>query len=93
MLYNFKKVVKKMKALVIGKKHSSVNDNGVQKDFYKLFITHKNPFDNEYTRYEGIGCSDLSVPKEVFDVAEIDKHCLLDFDANRKLLEFEMLDD
>lgn len=80
-----------MKATVIGKKHSSVNDNGVQKDFYKLFLTHKNPFDNEFTKYEGMGCSDLSVPKQVFDIAIVGKQCMLDFDGNKKLLEFEML--
>lgn len=81
-----------MKAEILGKKHSCIEENGRVKHYYKLFLVHKNPFDNEFTKYEGMGCSDVSVPESVFNTAIVGRECELDFDSNRKLLEFNLIE-
>lgn len=80
-----------MKATIIGRKQTAINDNGNIKRYYKLFLTHKNPRDNEFSKFEGIGCSEVSVPYDIFAQAEVGRDCVLDYDCNKKLLDFEMV--
>ena len=81
-----------MKAYVIGKKLSKwTNDKGVEQESAKVFVTHKVPHDSDFTSYEGIGCSEVSVPISYYNDFVIDNQYLLDFDKNGKLLDIEEL--
>ena len=81
-----------MKVTIIGKKKTDfTDDKGVRKLYHKVFATHKAPLDDEYSKYEGMACSEISLPEEVFELIDIDKQYLMDFDKNGKLLEVEEL--
>lgn len=78
-----------MKVTVIGKKHLNFKNNQTNEviDVHSVFVTHKNPFDDEYTQYEGEGCSVINLPGEVYEQLNIGQQYLMDFDKKGKLLE------
>lgn len=78
-----------MKVLIIGKKHLNFTDEKANKtvDVCTLFCTHKNPFDDNITHYEGEGCSQVNVPEQIFKSLNIGQEYIMDFDKKGKLLE------
>ena len=63
--------------------------------------------DNEFSEFKGFGCSEVSVPQSIFESipqsvlnspppinfkGEIKYNCELDYDGNKKLLEFKLLE-
>lgn len=83
-----------MKCEVLGKKYIKFTEEGTGevKEFAKLFVSHRLPADNQATTFEGQGCSEVSVPLEAYSEIPVGSKVLLDFDANKKLLEIEVLD-
>lgn len=78
-----------MKVRVIGKKHVKFTDaNGKQVEFYKIFGTHKNPFSDDFTTYEGEGCSEISLPFEIWNDIRVDSDYLMEFNQNGKLTDY-----
>lgn len=77
-----------MKIHVIGKKTTKdLNGN----EFYKLYCTHKVQLEDSFAKAEGRACSALSVQKYIFDLVELEKDYLADYDKDGKLLDFEAL--
>ena len=78
-----------MKVLIVGKKHLNFKNDKTNEvvDVCTLFCTHKNPFSDNTTQYEGIGCSQVNVPEQIFNSLEVDREYLMDFDKKGKLLE------
>lgn len=82
-----------MKVLVIGKKHVKFfNDEKKQEiEMFKVFATHKNPFNDDITQYEGEGCSEIALPGSIFKDIEVGAEYLMEFDRKGKLLEVSEL--
>ncbi len=77
-----------MKVMVIGKKHVSFDDEkGKHVEFHKVFATHKNPYSDNITEYDGIGCSEITLPENIWKELVIDSEYLMEFDRKGKLLE------
>lgn len=77
-----------MKVKVIGKKHIKFTDtNGKQIEFYKIFGTHKNPFSDDITQYQGEGCSEIMLPVNIWSQLKIDNEYIMEFDRKGKLTE------
>lgn len=77
-----------MKVKVIGKKYSNFLDsNGKMVEIYGVFLTHKNPLDNASTVYEGMGCSDFPLPKDIWETLSVDCYYSMEFDRKGKLVE------
>lgn len=78
-----------MKVTVIGKKHLNFKNNQTNEviDVHSVFVTHKNPFSDDITKYEGEGCSVINLPVEVYEQLNIGQQYLMDFDKKGKLLE------
>lgn len=83
-----------MKCEVLGKKYVKFveESTGEVKEFAKLFVSHRLPPDNQASTFEGLGCSDVSIPLEHYKEIPVGARVNLDFDANKKLLEIEILD-
>ncbi len=83
-----------MKCEVLGKKYVKFveQETGELKEFAKVFVSHRLPADNQATTFEGQGCSEVSIPLEAYAEIPVGSKVLLDFDANKKLLEIEVLD-
>lgn len=81
-----------MKVKVIGKKKGQfTNDKGQEQKTFKVFCTHKTPYDSEWAIYEGEACSEISLPEEIFNEIKIGGNYLMDFDKNGKLYDVEEL--
>lgn len=78
-----------MIATIIGKKSLCFEDkkSNEKVELYTLFCTHKNPFNDNITQYEGEGCSQVNVPKDIFEGLVVGQKCSMDFDKKGKLLE------
>lgn len=78
---------------VIGKKHLHfVNEkDNKEVEVCTIFGTHKNPYDDNITKYEGQGCSQVNVPLDHFNKIKVGKKYAMDFDKKGKLLEITEL--
>lgn len=77
-----------MKVTVIGKKHVHFyNDSKEKIELWKVFVTHRNPFSDDITEYEGLGCSEISLPEAIYSNIAVDCKYDMEFDRKGKLLE------
>ena len=74
-----------MKALVEGKGFTTYEGN----KFYKLCVVYKAPLPTETSEFVGKCTDRLSIQKDYFDLIEVGKEYLFDFDKQGKLLDFE----
>lgn len=82
-----------MKVKVIGKKQVKFTDtSGKQVEFYKIFGTHKNPYSDDFTTYEGEGCSEISLPFDIWKDFKVDSYYLMEFDQKGKLTDYTIID-
>ena len=83
-----------MKCEIIGKKIVNFkNDKGDLVQSLSIYVTHRLPKSNEYSQYDGKGCSEVKCPFEYSDELLVGLKVDLDFDANGKLLEIILDDD
>ena len=82
-----------MRVKVIGKKQVKFTDtSGKQVKFYKIFGTHKNPFSDDFTIYEGDGCSEISLPFDIWEDFKVGSCYLMEFDQKGKLTDYIISD-